>query len=161
MARMPPSRACSPTVTTGLWASKAPVSLLMGLPHLPVGLVLAVRAMVSEQRHVERGVAVEEADRPQVEADVAAGHHWPILGAGHMVGHEAVPDHQVGVLQRPVRLLVAGKPIATGMLVHIVPGREQLQWVVSGDPQVASAELGPPDGMHARLVERRRARSRL
>ena len=59
------------------------------------GRALAAAAAISVRRrarHVERRVAVEEADGLEHEADRGHRHHRPVLGAGDVVRAEGVPD---------------------------------------------------------------------
>src|ERR1700733_9224592 len=53
------------------------------------------------RRHVERGIAVEEADGDQREPCVLHRHHGPILGPGQVRDSEGVPQHDVSVDDRP------------------------------------------------------------
>src|SRR5579864_6894058 len=62
----------------------------------------AIVAAVGRGRHVERGVAVEEAERDQGEAGVLDGHDGPVLWPRDVGDAERVPQHDVGVDDRPV-----------------------------------------------------------
>src|SRR5579872_330935 len=62
----------------------------------------AIVAVVGRRRHVERGVAVEEAERDQREAGVLDGHDGPVLGPRDVRDPERVPQHDVGVDDRTV-----------------------------------------------------------
>ena len=59
-------------------------------------------AVAGARRHVERRVAVEEADRLEPERDGVDRHHRPLLRARDVVDAEHVPEHDVGVLDRAV-----------------------------------------------------------
>ena len=58
--------------------------------------------MPRRRRHVERRVAVEEADGPQLEPARDDRHHGPVLEARHVVRAEDVPEHDIGVLERAI-----------------------------------------------------------
>ena len=53
---------------------------------------------------VDAGILVEEAHRHQLEAGFDAGLHRKILRPGLVVQAKDVPEHQIGILQRPILL---------------------------------------------------------
>src|SRR5207249_3959267 len=74
-------------------------------------------AMSGGRRHVQGGVAVEEAGRLEHESAAGDRHDGPVLRAWHVRGAERVPDHDVlavdiavprdeGRQARPARVLV-------------------------------------------------------
>ncbi len=67
---------------------------------------------------VERGVAVEEPERREQEAGVLDRHHRPVLGPHEVGDTERVPEHDVGVDERPVGGRPAGQPVAALVLVR-------------------------------------------
>ena len=81
--------------------------------------LLLVTACRVRRRHVERRVAVEEPDRPQVEAAVDDRHHGPVLEAREVVRAEHVPEHDVLALERSRSAAVQrGRPSLAGVLVR-------------------------------------------
>ena len=104
-------------------------------------------------RHVEGGVAVEEAVWPQLEPDAGDRHHRPVLRAHHVASGERMPQHQVGVFQWAVGRGPGRQVIPARMLVRVIPGREPLIGIVGGDPQVPGGELGPPHHVGVGLAE--------
>ena len=84
-------------------------------------------------RHVQRRVGVEEAERPEGEADPLDRHHRPVLRPRDVVAAQRVPEHDVGVLDRPVGRGPLGQPGPAGMLVRVLPGR-----VTARPPRTAS-----------------------
>src|SRR5215472_1205872 len=103
--------------------------------------------------HVEPRVAVEEAERLELEPDVHDRHHRPVLGPHDVVGAEDVPDDQVRVLQVPVGGHVSRQAVSARVLVGVVAGREVLIPVIRRDPEVPGGEARAPDGVGLRLVE--------
>src|SRR5215471_12409456 len=86
---------------------------------LSVAVMLPVGA---RRRHVERRVAVEEANRLQREAGGGDLHHRPVLRGGDVVGAEAVPEDDVGVFQIAICRDVAREAGAPRVLVRVVAG---------------------------------------
>src|SRR5271169_4629222 len=86
----------------------------------------SVMAMLGRGGHVERGVAVEEAEREQREAGGLDGHHRPVLGSRDMRHAEGMPQHDVGVDHGPVARGPRRQPGAAGVLVWVVARRPPL-----------------------------------
>src|SRR3954469_14768827 len=107
-------------------------------------------------RDVERGVALEEADRLELEAGAVDGHDRPVLGTGHVGQAEGVPDHDVGPDEVAVGRDVLGEPRAALVLVDEVARRVPLRRVVGGDPQVLGGEGGPAVDRAVRVGQQRR-----
>ena len=105
--------------------------------------VRAVRSLssVSASRwYVQRGVAIEEALRLQMETNRLYRHNRPILGTHDMVRAEGVPDHQVRLFQRPILLDVGRKLVAPLLLVRVVSSRVALRRVVGRHPEMSVCE---------------------
>src|SRR6266536_988621 len=85
--------------------------------------------------HVERGIAVEEADRLEPERDRVDGHHRPVLWPGDVVDAEHVPQHHVGVLDRPVPRGPDGQALIALALRAELTARPALVRMVGGDPE--------------------------
>ena len=78
------------------------------VPSMPAVLGRTRRAGVTRlRRHVQRGIAVEEAERLEPERHRVHRHDRPVLRPGDVVEPEHVPEHHVGVDQR----LVVGDPL--------------------------------------------------
>src|SRR5439155_8845015 len=73
--------------------------------------------------------------------DVLDGHDGPVLGTGHVVDPEAVPDDDVGVLHGPVGGRVGGQTASAFAQVG-VPGGASLVGREGRDPQVLGGEGG-------------------
>jgi hypothetical protein len=91
-------------------------------------------------RDVEAGVAIEEADGLEHEADRGHWHHRPVLGPDDMVRAEGVPDDEIGVLERGVVLHVARQPGPARMLIRLLARRVPLSGIVAGHPHVLGHE---------------------
>src|SRR6185312_6009097 len=52
-------------------------------------------------RQVQGRAGVEEAERPEGEADPIDRHDRPVLGPRDVMAAQGVPEHDVGVLDRP------------------------------------------------------------
>ena len=74
-----------------------------------VGGVAVGRAVHRWRGYVECGVPIEEAGWLEGEADVVAGHDRPVLGPRQVRHAEGVPEHDVGVDQRPVARRPSGE----------------------------------------------------
>src|SRR3954471_22097739 len=120
----------------------------------PADAVMTLRSVAVRRRAarcVECGIAVEEADRLELEAGVVDGHDRPVLRAGEVGEAEGVPQDHVLPVQRAVtgdeRLQAPG----AGALVDDLAGGPLLSGVVLRDPQVTSGE-GAALGDHAGRV---------
>ena len=113
---------------------------------LPVEVIRHLTLPPTEQcgrrRHVERRVAIEEAERDELEARVLDGHHRPVLGTRDVRDAERVPEHDVGADERPVGRCPPRQSVFTGRLVRMRSGRPPLARLVRRDPQVAGGERG-------------------
>src|SRR5579871_3888226 len=95
--------------------------------------------------HVQRGVRIEKPNRPERETGPLDRHDRPVLGAWQMMAAEGVPEHDVGVLDGPVRLGPLREPGPAGMLVRVFPGGKPLAGRERRHPQVPGREHRPPD----------------
>src|SRR5262249_55184014 len=68
--------------------------------------VAALVAVVRCRRHVEGRAADEESGGLELKAGIADRHHRPLLGARDVVGADAVPEDDIGALERAVGLHV-------------------------------------------------------
>src|ERR1700751_3756058 len=100
-------------------------------------------SLVDRGWNVEPGVAVEEADRLEHEADLLHRHHRPVLWAGDVQHPEHVPEDDVIVDDSAVGRLVLDKAATPTVLVGVVTGGETLAPAVVGHPQVVAQESGP------------------
>ena len=78
--------------------------------------------LLRRRRHVVGRVHGEEAVRLEREADVRRRHHRVILRPRDVRVAEGVPEHDVGVLDRPVLLGPARQAVAAPALVRVVAG---------------------------------------
>src|SRR3954466_12872401 len=78
------------------------------------------RAVPRGRRHVQGGVAVEEAHRLEHEAGAVDGHDRPVLRARHVGEPEGVPEDDVLAVQVAVGGGVGGQPGPAGVLVDEV-----------------------------------------
>src|SRR5260221_461460 len=78
-------------------------------------------AVIHRRRHVERRVAIEEANGHEVEPDRLDGHDGPVLRPGDVRDSERVPEHDVDVApgQRAGRCRPRGGAVAAA---RPVPG---------------------------------------
>src|ERR1700722_7454330 len=89
---------------------------------------------------VASGIALEEADGLQREADHRHRHHRPVLGTRHVVVAERVPNHQIAVLHRSILGGPLRKPRAAWMLARILPGCITLVRLIRRNPQMVADE---------------------
>src|SRR5580692_12311258 len=75
-----------------------------------------------------------------------------------MGGAEGVPHHDVGAVDVLVGRYEGGEAGAARVLVHEVPGRVAVGWVVGGDPEVVGGETGPGGQRGGRVGEEHRGR---
>src|ERR1700722_10228081 len=97
---------------------------------------MAVSVPSGGGRHIERGIAVEEAHRDEAEPGVLDRHDGPVFWPRD-VGHpERVPEHDVGVDDWPV----LGRPCRQAgtalVLVGVVPRGPALIGGAGGDPDI-------------------------
>ena len=78
------------------------------------------------------------------------GHDRPVLGAGDVGGAERVPDHDVGVLDRPVGRRPRGSPSPPGCWLGKSPAARRLVGVERRDPEVLRGERRPAGGWPSR-----------
>src|SRR6266542_6242781 len=72
----------------------------MGIALNDSGWLLSLSAVaVGRRGHVQGRVLVEETEGLEGEADILDGHDRPVLGPGHVIHAEGVPDDHVGVLE--------------------------------------------------------------
>ena len=76
-------------------------------------------------------------------------------GRGNVVQAEAVPDHDVGIDQRPVRGRPGRQAVAAAALVGIAAGRVDLVGMIGRDPELPGHEGGAPG--HASIAGWRRS----
>src|SRR5215472_15984333 len=81
-------------------SSGAPGSTAVAAPGVSSMPVTRPAAMAG--RHVQGRVGAEEAERPEGEVDPLNRHDRPVLGPRDVMAAEGVPQHDVGVLDRPV-----------------------------------------------------------
>ena len=65
-------------------------------------------------RNVQRGIAVEEPDRLELEPRVVDGHHGPVLGTREVREPEGVPHDDVLAVYVAVPAVNAGNPVPPG-----------------------------------------------
>src|SRR5215470_3368151 len=93
--------------------------------------------------YVESRVPREEAGRHEPEARAMDGHHWPVLRPWDVVDPHRVPENDIAVDERAVRLDPPRQTIVSASLIHELAGRVLLRRVVGGDPEVRTEEAGP------------------
>jgi hypothetical protein len=88
---------------------------------------------MSPHGQIDRRVAIEEIEWPQLEAMPHNGHHGPIFPAHHVMHPDGVPQHDVGLLDA-IRLRPCGQSLAwrTGNPVEIRLGRPRIGDVMIG-----------------------------
>src|SRR5690348_12061103 len=77
-------------------------------------------------RHIKSWIALKEADWFEHEPDVGNRHDGPFLQTRNMMHVHDVPQDDIGVLDRAVRLGPRRQPKAAGMLIGIVACRVAL-----------------------------------
>ncbi len=87
-------------------------------------------------RHIESRVALEEADRFEREADVGYRHDGPFFRARNVMYIHDIPEDDIGVLDRTIRLCPGGQSAATRMLIGIIARRVALLGRVRRHPEV-------------------------
>src|SRR5215469_3275140 len=92
--------------------------------------------------YVESGVPREEAGRHEPEARAMDGHHRPVLWPWDVVDPHRVPENDIAVDERAVRLDPPRQTIASTCLIHELAGRVLLRRVIGGDPEVRTEEAG-------------------
>src|SRR6476661_2817283 len=161
---MATSRACWP----GRWAWTRRARSRPAAVVLPAGagvrLVAATAAalgmaggflLVGVGGNVQDRAAVEEALRPQLEADGVHGHDGPVLHPGEVGQAEGVPHHDVLAVDVPVLRDIGGQARAAGVLVHEVARGVLLVLGVPGDPQVLGGKGGAAGDGGVRVREQR------
>src|SRR5262245_58523180 len=93
--------------------------------------------------YVESRVPREEACRHEPEARAMDGHHWPVLRPGDVVDPHRVPENDIAVDERAVRLDPPRQTIASTSLIHELAGRVLLRRVIGRNPEVRTEEAGP------------------
>ena len=83
----------------------------------------AAAGFVGLRRQVDHGVLVEEARGREREAADDAGLNRMVFGARHVVHPEAVPEHDIGVLERAVLGDPGRQAVVAGRLVDELASR--------------------------------------
>ena len=117
-------------------------------------------AMGVARRHVERRVAVEEADRLEPERDGVDRHHRPLLRARDVVDPEHVPEHDVGVLDRTVLRGPHGQAAVLLALDHELAAGPALVRVERGHPERVGDGLRAAQHRRVRVHHRREGAAR-
>src|SRR5215472_14813167 len=94
--------------------------------------------------YVESRVAGEEAGRHEPEARAMDRHHWPVLWPWDVVDPHRVPENDIAVDERAVRLDPPRQAIGSTCLIHELAGRVLLRRIIGGDPEVRTEEASPP-----------------
>src|ERR1700691_5955076 len=97
-------------------------------------------AVGARGRHVERRVAVYEAEGDQREPGVLDRHDRPVLGPGDVRDAERMPQHDVGVDDRTILRRPGRQPGAPCVLVGVVPRGTTLLGVEGRDPEVVGGK---------------------
>src|SRR5204862_4972500 len=97
---------------------------------------------VMTTRHVQGRVAVEETERLEPERDDVARHPPPVLRPGDVVDAEHVPQHHVGVLDRPVGPRPRAQARVVLALDREIPAGPALVLTVGGHPERVADYLG-------------------
>jgi len=100
------------------------------------------------------------ANRLQVEADVRARHHGPVLRAYDVVRAGMCTRDDISIHERCVVLDILRKALRIGDWVWIPAGRVHLGRVVLGDPQVVPDETRPVLDVRPFLAHRRHDHAR-
>ncbi len=101
------------------------------------------------RRHIQSGVAIEEAYRLQREPNVRHRHNRPVFGTDDVVSAESIPDDDIGILERAIGPCVGGQPGAACVLLRVITRGETFARIVASDPEMIGDEATALD--HARL----------
>src|SRR5215831_19978743 len=128
--------AISPLGRTGASPTLGEGRIPLACPRCYARSACLRRLVAGGWRHVQGRVDAEEAERPEGEADPLDRHDRPVLRPWDVMAAQRVPKHDVGVLDRPVRLGPFREPRPAGMLVGVIPGGEPLARGERRHPQV-------------------------
>jgi hypothetical protein len=96
---------------------------------------------------IDRGVAIEEVERPQVERVPQRRHHRQILGPHEVMQADVGPHHEILLADRPILLDPRGQPGAIARIAAgIVARRVAFLRIVTRHPEVVVEEPRPPGG---------------
>ena len=141
-AAIPPRRPPPPTRAFRL-EDRANPARRSGIRPVPTSSVGTADRRQARGRHVQRRVPLEEAVRPEREADRGDRHHRPVLRPRDVRVGEDVPEHHVGVRDRAVGRGPARQAVAAGVLVRVVAGRVPLVGAVRRHPEVVRERTRP------------------